>query len=57
MSGPRGGTGSDSPREPNGVAFLPDGKTIVAAFRGGVQVWRAPTLGEIAAKEKMEARK
>jgi WD40 repeat protein len=34
------------------VAFLPDGETIVAACRGDVQVWRAPSLAELAATEK-----
>jgi hypothetical protein len=36
------------------VAFLPDGETLVAVCRAGIQVWRAPSLAAINAKEKME---
>jgi WD40 repeat protein len=33
------------------VAFLPDGETLVAVCRAGIQVWRAPSLAAINAKE------
>src|SRR5207247_6953228 len=39
------------------VAFLSDGETLVAVCRAGLQVWRAPSLDELAANEKRETRK
>ena len=37
-----------------GLAFLPDGETVVAVCRAGIQVWRAPSLAALAAKAHFE---
>ena len=40
------------------VAFLPDGETLVAVCRAGIQVWRAPSFAQLtAAEEAREQRK